>query len=243
MKKSILTQVVILGGTLVLNTGCFFGVFEDPLVPIEKPVLQPRPVATPVSHRAGAVQVTFPTTAPAIECTNDLNSACNKGRISASELKPKLKTQAGGEIHKLKSYQGHPITIVERSNGFIFPQYKNKIVILEMFGKNCSHCIKEIPIFNQIRREFKGKVEIIAVQVEDSMSALQAKSLIRRYKLSYPLIDGETATNLQYAIQNTYGWTGILPYIMVVKDGVTEITYPGEVSYSELKNDLKTIVP
>jgi thiol-disulfide isomerase/thioredoxin len=242
MKKSILAQVVILGGTLVLNTGCFFGIFEDPVVPTERPTMTTKPVATTTKQRTAPVQVTFPRTAPAVECTNDLNSACNKGRISASTLKPKIKTQAGGEIHRLKSYQGHPITIIERSNGFIFPQYKNKTVILEMFGKNCSHCIKEIPVFNQIRRDFKGKVEIIAVQVEDSMSPLQAKSLIRRYKLSYPLIDGETATNLQYSIQHTYGWTGILPYIMVIKNGVTEVTYPGEVSYSELKNDLQGIV-
>ena len=230
-----IVQTSILTAILLTNTGCFFGYFENPLVPVEKPTA----IAQPNSD---AVKVNFATPPPTVECTDDINSACNKAPIQVNELKPKLKTSSGGEVHKLRSIQGKAITIVERSNGFIFPEYKNKTIVLEMFGKKCSHCIKAMPTLNKLRSKYKGNVEVIAVQVEDKMSSSEANSLIRRHRINYPVISGDTATNLQYSIQNTYGWTGILPFTIIVKNGVTEFTYPGEVSYRELESDLNSIV-
>ena len=231
-------QTSILTSVLLLNTGCFFGYFENPLVPVEKPAT----VVTPTQVNNQAVKVNFTTPAPTVECTDDADSACNKAPIQAYELKPKVQTNTGGEVHKLRSIQGKPITIIERTNGFIFPEYKNKTIVLEMFGKKCSHCIKAMPTLNRLQRKYKGNVEIIAVQVEDKMSSSEAKSLIKRHRINYPIIAGDTATNLQYSIQNTYGWTGILPFTMVIKNGVTEFTYPGEVSQGELYTDLNSII-
>jgi len=237
-KRMIKTSILV--AVMFTHTGCFFGYFENPLVPIEKP-RQNTIDTSAVSVKP--VSVVFNNPAPTVECTDDIISNCNKAPIQASELKSKkLVTNTGGEVHKLRSIQGKSITVVERSNGFVFPEYKNKIIILEMFGKKCSHCIKEIPTFNRLRNQYRGKVEIIAIQVEDRMSSAESNSLIRRHKIHYPIIAGETATNLQYNIQNTYGWTGILPFTMIVKNGITEFTYPGAVSYNEINNDLRSIV-
>lgn len=201
------------------------------------------PVEKPTSHQ----QSMLPTAASSlgmVECTEDVNiiSSCNKGRIEPKELKPKQQVNSGGEVHNLKSIQGQPITIIERSNGFLFPQYRNKIIVLEMFGKNCHHCIEEMPALNRLRRNYRKNVEIISVHVEGKMSPNEAKSLIRKHKIHYPIISGDTATNLQYNIQNTYGWTGILPYMMIIKNGVTEFTYPGTVSFNEINRDLRSIL-
>jgi len=236
--KNRIIQTSILTAVLLTNTGCFFGYFENPLVPVEKPLQ----TSTFTQSSSAPVNVVFSTPAPTIECTNNTTSNCNKAPIQATELRPKVQTSSGGEVHKLRSIQGKNITIIERSNGFIFPQYKNKVVILEMFGKKCPHCIKEMPTLNKLRSKYRGKVEIIAVQVEDRMSSSEANSLIRRHRIHYPIIAGETATNLQYNIQNTYGWTGILPFTMIIKNGVTEFTYPGAVSYNELHRDLRSVV-
>lgn len=229
-----LTQVSILTAALFLNTACF-GIFEEETITPAK--------ATKVMPTSTAVNPSFTNIAP--ECSDDLNakSACNKKMIKAKELKPKkMVTQTGGEVHKLKSIQGQPITIVERSNGYIFPELKNKIVILEMFGKSCSHCIKEMPTMNRLRRQYPNTLEIVALQVEGKMSPMQANALIRRHKISYPIIAGETATNLQYHVQNTFGWNGVLPFIMLIKNGVTEASYRGEVTYNELNNDIRSLL-
>ena len=238
IKKISLFQILILATLIILNTGCSFNLFDDTIT------------TSPVKHKGiTPVMPTSRVTTPsldniALECTDDLNgqSACNKGLVQSKELTPKMTSQVGGEIHVLKSFQGQKITIIERSNGYIFPEFKNKIVILEMFGKNCSHCLKEMPIMNKLRKKYGKNLEIIALQVEGQMSKFQAKALIRRHHIAYPVISGETATNLQFNIQNTYGWTGILPFIMVIKDGVTEFSYRGEVSYREINNDIRSLL-
>jgi len=233
MKRNILIKLSLFTGILLLNSSCSSKLFDD-TVTTEKVVKQ-----MPTSEQ---FTPDFNHIAP--ECTDDINSvsACTKKPIKPQELKPKIETIEGGEVHKLKSFQGQKITIIERKNGYIFPQYKNKIIILEMFGKNCSHCLKEMPIMNKLRRQYKGKVEIIAVQVEGKMSRMTANALIRRHHISYPIISGETATNLQYNIQSTYGWTGVLPFIMVIKNGVTEISYRGEVPYNEINGDIRSLL-
>jgi len=236
LKKKII-KTSVLATVMFTHTGCFFGYFDNPLVPIEKPKQ-----TTSTQPSTQVVNVVFNTPAPRVECTDDITSNCNKAPVQAYEIKQKLQTSTGSEVHKLRSIQGKSITIVERSNGFLFPEYKNKVVVLEMFGKKCTHCIKEIPTLNKLRSRYRGKVEIVAVQVEERMSSSEANSLIRRHKIHYPLIAGETAKNLQYNIQNTYGWTGILPFIMVIKNGVTEFTYPGTISYKEIHNDIKSIL-
>ena len=236
--KNKIIQTSILTSILFLNTGCFFGYFENPLVPVEKP--QEAQNFTPTS--SAPVNVVFSTSAPTIECTNETTSNCVKPPIQENELHPKIKTSTGGEVHKLRSIQGKNITILERSNGFVFPEYRNKVIILEMFGKKCPHCIKEMPTLNKLRSKYRGKVEVIAVQVEDKMSSSEANSLIKRHRIQYPIVPGDTATNLQYNIQNTYGWTGILPFTLVIKDGINEFTYPGEVSYNQLNKDIRSIL-
>jgi len=249
INKIKLLQASILTATLLVNAGCIFdgmGGQKKVAPTTQKTIPEPTPVTTPKQTSIAAVTAVATPSLSAIvpECTDDINSqnSCNKGLVKPQELKPKLITPTGGEVHKLSSYQGQNITIIERSNGYLFPELKNKVVILEMFGKNCSHCIKEMPIMNKLHKKYRGKLEIIALQVEGTMSDMKAQALIRRYKIKYPVIAGDTATNLQYHVQNTYGWTGILPFIMVIKNGVTEFTYRGRVSYNEINNDIRTII-
>lgn len=250
--KKRMVQTSILVTVMFTHTGCFFGYFNGPKVSVEKPVqenfVQKNSVQEVVDEKtfsqtsSAPVKVVFSAPTPKGECTDGTTSNCNKPPVKEEELKPKIETPSGGEVHKLKSIQGKSITVVERSNGFIFPEYKNKIIILEMFGKKCPHCIKEMPTLNKLRRKYRGKLEVIAIQVENRMGKSEANRLIKRHKIHYPIIPGETATNLQYNIQNTYGWTGILPFTMVVKNGVTELSYKGRVSYREINRDIRTIL-
>jgi thiol-disulfide isomerase/thioredoxin len=234
MKKVNTLQTLILTTTLFLNSGCFFGYFDSPKVELHKTI-------EPITEQPRS---TIPLSTPtplSIECTDDINSPCQKPLISPKDLKARNISKQG-EVHKLRSIQGEKIIVVERKTGFVFPQHKNKIVILQMFGKDCSHCIKEIPIMGKIYQKYRNKLEIIAVQVEDKMTSREAKRFIQKHRIKYPIIPGDNATNLQYNVQSTYGWTGILPYTLVIKNGVTEFTYPGEISYKEINRDIRSIL-
>jgi thiol-disulfide isomerase/thioredoxin len=229
MNKNRVVQGVALLVSMLFSTGC---IQKQPEQEAPKPqlngqVVYQEPITTPVPNLV-------------IECSDDRvdENNCDRGTISPKELKTK---PVDNQIHSLTSIRGKQINISEQATGFIFNQYPGKVIILEMFGKNCPHCIKEIPIIRQIRKRYQGKLEVIAIQAQETMSKTEARNYINRHRIKYPIIEGSGATDLQYFIQNTYGWTGILPYTLVIKDGITEFAYPGEVSFSELRKDIDTL--
>ncbi len=177
------------------------------------------------------------------ECVDEIKpqkNNCDRGIIPAKEVND---IPEQGETYKLKSIRGKTIHIVKGSKGYSFPEYKSKIVLLEMFGKDCPHCINQLPIIKQIRNRYRGKLEVIAIQSQDRMSKFIASSYINSHKIRYPIIEGEDAINLQRDIQETFGWTGILPYILIIKNGiVTYIHDRGESSYKELKKDIDELL-
>jgi len=238
MKKINTLHVSILTATLFLNSGCFSGYFGSQKIEVQKTI---KPTIKPITEQPQINTLLSMPTSVSVECTDNINSPCQKSPIPKKALKPRTINKQG-EIHKLRSIQGKPVIIVERKTGFIFPQYKNKVVILELFGKDCSHCIKEMPIMEKIFHKYKKNLNIIAIQVENKMSKNEARRLLRKHRIKYPIISGDSATNLQYNIQSTYGWTGILPYILVIKNGVTEFTYPGEISYKEINKDIRSLL-
>jgi len=228
-KKRIISAILLLT-TMLLNTGCIQRFFVDE-----------KPLPTVLDSKSKPIVPRKQLKVPAVGCSDNIitkKSDCDIGKISKDELK---RTPKVGEQHILQSIRGKTITIIERKRGFLFPQYKNKVIILEIFGKDCPHCLKEIPILRKIRNRYRGKLEIISIQAQGRMSRGEARNYINRHRIRYPIIEGDDATNLQYFIQATYGWSGILPYTLVVKNGVTELSYSGETDYQEIRNDIDTL--
>ena len=147
-----------------------------------------------------------------------------------------------GESYQLKTVQGTTIAIQERSNGFVFPQYRNKVVLLQIFGQHCEYCLKEMPTIAQAQQRYAGSLQIVAVQAQEPMSQSTASMLIQQYQMNYPIIDKEEAIELLYFLQQTYGWTGILPYTLLIKNGVTEFSFFGEVSSQELNEAIQSLI-
>ena len=147
-----------------------------------------------------------------------------------------------GESYQLKTVQGTTIAIQERSNGFVFPQYRNKVVLLQIFGQHCEYCLKEMPTIAQAQQRYARSLQIIAVQAQEPMSQSTASMLIQQYQMNYPIIDKEEAIELLYFLQQTYGWTGILPYTLLIKNGVTEFSFFGEVSSQELNEAIQSLI-
>jgi thiol-disulfide isomerase/thioredoxin len=238
MKTTKLIQASLLTATMLLNSGCFFEYFNTDVVPTT-----PQTTTTQETQKSS--------TNKDVECLDkaSLKNKCTKELITIDQLKQSKNdpftqnnTQQSNVTHHLKSIEGQPITIVEQKNGFLFPEFGNKIIILEIFGKECSHCIQELPALNQIRSQYRTELEIIAIQAQESMSSSEARNFMSQNRIHYPIIEGDNATNLQYFIQSTYGWTGILPYTLIIKNGITEFSYPGEISQEQLDEDIRSLL-
>jgi len=236
MNKKRIISSILLSTIMLLNTGCIQKKIVDEEPPNSEPIIVESKNEN--KHIIPVKQLKIPDTGCSDDIISTKKSDCNRGKISKDELK---KVPQVGEEHILQSIRGKTISIIERKNGFIFPQYKNKVIILEIFGKNCPHCHKQIPILRKIRNRYKGKLEIIAIQSQGRMTRGEARDYINRNRIRYPIIEGDDTTNLLYFIQTTYSWMGILPYTLVVKNGVTEFSYPGEVDYKDIRNDIDSL--
>jgi len=53
--------------------------------------------------------------------------------------------------------------------------------------------------------------------------------------MNYPIIEKAEANNILYFLKNTYNWRGILPYGLLIKNGIIEYTYKGESDANEIQ--------
>lgn len=144
--------------------------------------------------------------------------------------------------HNLLSVQGSNIFIQEQTNGFIFPQLDNKIVLLQIFGKECDYCFEEMPFIRNMSNKYANHLEVISLQAQDKMNGNESNRIIQNFQIDYPIIDRDEATGLLKFINKTYGWNGILPYFLLIKDGVTEYSFSGKVDKQEFESAIQSLM-
>jgi hypothetical protein len=91
------------------------------------------------------------------------------------EEKPQIITNRSIIHHKLPTIQGEMIEIEEDGEKLNFLQYSNKIVILEVFGKESMFCTKQGRILNMLKNSSKDKIQLIGLQVEGRMNPKETK--------------------------------------------------------------------
>lgn len=147
-----------------------------------------------------------------------------------------------GKNYQLKSVQGSFVSIQEQSNGFVFPQYQDKTVLLQIFGKECEYCFKEMPFLHNMESKYGQKLNIIALQAQNNMRPSVARNIIQKFQINYPIIDRDEANDLLFFIKRTYGWNGVLPYMLLIKNGVTEYSFSGEVDHHEFEESIRSLL-
>jgi len=131
------------------------------------------------------------------------------------------------KYRQMRTVQGRNITLGEHSRGFEFPQYKGKIVLLELFGKNCHYCFEEMPTITKLQSAYQDKISVIGIQSAPPMAEGEAQRLIQQHNMNYPIVDQDEAKSILIYLRDVYGWMGILPYILLIKDGQIEQVFKG----------------
>jgi thiol-disulfide isomerase/thioredoxin len=153
-----------------------------------------------------------------------------------------IQTQSDLPTHNLLSVQGANIFIQEQTNGFIFPQLDNQIILLQIFGKECEYCFEEMPFIKSVSNRYASHLKVISLQAQDKMSQNESDRIIQKFQINYPIIDRDEATGLLKFINKTYGWNGILPYFLLIKDGVTEYSFSGKVDKQEFESAIQSLM-
>jgi len=66
--------------------------------------------------------------------------------------------------------KGKTIKVDRTAGGFIFHGYEGKIVLLEVYGDTCPHCVDAIPAYNRLQAKYPDDVVIIALESYGSLN-------------------------------------------------------------------------
>jgi cytochrome c biogenesis protein CcmG/thiol:disulfide interchange protein DsbE len=68
--------------------------------------------------------------------------------------------------------------------------FEGRIVVLNFWASWCDPCRREMPIFEQVAREYEGRdVSVVGVAWHDDPKA--ARAFVRKYKITYPIVRDE----------------------------------------------------
>ena len=95
---------------------------------------------------------------------------------------------------------------------FSLKDFKGKNVLLYFTTTWCPYCKKEVPELKEMHKKYKGKLEMLAIDMNESKA--KVSSYIQKYQIPYTtLLDSEGKVAVDYSIR------GVPTKVLVGKDG------------------------
>lgn len=136
---------------------------------------------------------------------------------------------------------GKVLHAIGTKDGLIIPEAKNKIIFLEFFGHRCPPCLASIPHYKNIHTKYKGKVEIIAIEVQ-GLSNAQLKNFVAQKGMNYTVASQEKSENFVNYIASRANWSGAIPYLIVIdKKGIVQYMQAGSIGQAGLEAIIKEL--
>jgi len=101
------------------------------------------------------------------------------------------------------------IQVDKTAGGFIFHGYEGKIVLLEVYGDTCPHCVAAIPAYNSLQAKYQNDMVVIALE--------SYGTLTNASRQQYITIPKANTGNMFMFIRSLTGYSmNAVPYLMVL---------------------------
>ena len=147
--------------------------------------------------------------------------------IACRNNKPKTESN----IHPNKNKTLKTFTFENLKN--VLHNGKKRILILNFWATWCPSCRKEIPDFIQFYDEFKDKVTLIGLALDESEADVE--NFIKLAKINYPIYICDKRLAEHFMVQ-------AIPVTFVFKDGKYVYSHVGEYPYYQLKSDISQLL-
>lgn len=118
-------------------------------------------------------------------------------------------------------------------------EWQGSILIINFWATWCPPCLKEIPEFIKLQKEFDEKgVQFIGIAVEDKQAV---KDYLKSININYPiLIGGEQAIVLSHKLGNI---VNAVPFTLIIdQQGQIVHRQPGELSRKKIKEIIEPLI-
>lgn len=119
---------------------------------------------------------------------------------------------------------------------FVFDEHKGKPILVNFFASWCLPCREEMPILENIAREYQPRgVIFLGIAVDDTEEKM--KDFMKKYGVTFPVgLDKTTA------IQKSFGIYGIPTTYFIDKQGAINYFHSGSVTEELLRNELDKLL-
>lgn len=153
-------------------------------------------------------------------------------------VKPEVGSEVGDSCY---SYQLQRIGAEGMLDGRIDPSSLGTVTVINFWGTWCGPCVKELPAFDRIAREYVDSVTVVAIHTVTVADT--APSFIAEY---YP------HSNMQFAVDDGEGFYGVFytalggrdtyPYTVILdENGVIANVFYAAVEYEQLREAIEAL--
>ena len=144
-----------------------------------------------------------------------------------------------------KDLNGKTVEMNTYVQGIHFKGAKGKVVLLDFFGNMCPPCLMEIPELVDLQKEFKGKFQIVAFQVQTRTSDQDMRKFVKDHNINYTVINNSDPKVFDFTdyISAKTSWKGMIPFaILFDKKGDASKVYLGMKSKKEFEKDINYLL-
>lgn len=118
-------------------------------------------------------------------------------------------------VYKLKTSDGEDLTINLEGDQLTSAKLNGKFVLLNFWATWCTTCKAEMPVVNQLHKEYGDKITIIGVLYEKPLDNEVLKKFMDQYNMRFVVVNSEDNMRLSKNI----GLTGVPEFYLYSKEG------------------------
>ena len=136
---------------------------------------------------------------------------------------------------QIKDINGKSYTITGTPEGLKISGMEGKVVFLEFFGHKCPPCLMSIPHLVDLQKKHKGKLAIIAVEVQ-GLDKGELKRFVTQKGINYTVVSGTDEHLFVSYIAQRAQWQGSIPFLLALdKKGDVQYIQAGMLPESALE--------
>ncbi len=137
----------------------------------------------------------------------------------------------------LTTIDNKTINITETKKGLDLKEFKDKAVLIVLFGHRCPPCLREIPEFIKLKDNHKDDLAIVALEAQNYPSDA-VKLFAQEHKINYNVIAGINHSDFISYIARRAGYNAGIPLPLLIsidKYGEVQGVQAGELREDELE--------